>query len=79
MALSTLIVKCVQFQWIELYYFVQPKKFVAALQRVAEQTYNNMFTMQQMRQLSKVRVIMLYLVGSFQNEFKCSESISLVD
>ncbi|XP_059176311.1 DNA helicase MCM8-like [Physella acuta] len=31
----------------------QPKKFVSALQRVAEQTYNNIFTVQQMRQLSK--------------------------
>ncbi|GFO02710.1 DNA helicase mcm8-like [Plakobranchus ocellatus] len=31
----------------------QPKKFVSALQRVAEQTYNNLFTMDQMRQISK--------------------------
>ncbi|CAL1526212.1 unnamed protein product [Lymnaea stagnalis] len=30
-----------------------PKKFVAALQKVAEQTYNNLFTVQQMRQISK--------------------------
>ncbi|KAK7466622.1 hypothetical protein BaRGS_00037279, partial [Batillaria attramentaria] len=31
----------------------QPKKFVAALQRVAEQTYNSIFTVQQMRQIAK--------------------------
>ncbi|XP_005096787.1 DNA helicase MCM8 [Aplysia californica] len=31
----------------------QPKRFVSALQRAAEQTYNNIFTIQQIRQLSK--------------------------
>ncbi|KAK7103109.1 DNA helicase MCM8-like [Littorina saxatilis] len=30
----------------------KPKKFVAALQRVAEQTYNSIFTVQQMRQIA---------------------------
>jgi len=32
----------------------QPKKFIAALQRVAEQTYNSIFTVQQMRQIAQV-------------------------
>lgn len=31
----------------------QPKKFVAALQKMAEQTYNSIFTVQQMRQIAK--------------------------
>ncbi|XP_071080734.1 DNA helicase MCM8-like [Haliotis cracherodii] len=31
----------------------QPKRFVAALQKVAEQTYNSIFTVQQMRQIAK--------------------------
>ncbi|RUS75437.1 hypothetical protein EGW08_016816, partial [Elysia chlorotica] len=31
----------------------QPKKFVSALQKIAEQTYNNIFTVDQMRQISK--------------------------
>ncbi|OWF54901.1 DNA helicase MCM8-like [Mizuhopecten yessoensis] len=31
----------------------QPKKFVAALQKISEQTYNSIFTIPQMRQISK--------------------------
>ncbi|CAG5115856.1 unnamed protein product, partial [Candidula unifasciata] len=31
----------------------QPKRFVSALQKIAEQTYNSIFTVQQMRQISK--------------------------
>lgn len=31
----------------------QPKRFIAALQKVSEQTYNSIFTMQQMRQIAK--------------------------
>lgn len=31
----------------------QPKKFVAALQKIAEQTYNSIFTVPQLRQISK--------------------------
>ncbi|XP_033753343.1 DNA helicase MCM8-like [Pecten maximus] len=31
----------------------QPKKFVAALQKIAEQTYNSIFTIPQLRQISK--------------------------
>lgn len=32
----------------------QPKRFIAGLQKVAEQTYNSIFTVQQMRQIAKV-------------------------
>ena len=32
----------------------QPKRFIGALQRVSEQTYNSIFTIQQMRQIAKV-------------------------
>lgn len=32
----------------------QPKKFVGALQRVSERTYNSIFTIQQMRQIAQV-------------------------
>ncbi|XP_041352396.1 LOW QUALITY PROTEIN: DNA helicase MCM8-like [Gigantopelta aegis] len=31
----------------------QPKRFIAALKKVAEQTYNSIFTIQQMRQIAK--------------------------
>lgn len=32
----------------------QPKKFIAALQRISDQTYNSIFTIQQMQQIAKV-------------------------
>ncbi|XP_055892366.1 DNA helicase MCM8-like [Biomphalaria glabrata] len=31
----------------------QPKRFISGLQRISEQTYNNIFTLQQMRQVAK--------------------------
>ena len=34
----------------------QPKKFVAALQRISDQTYNSIFTIQQMQQIAKVKL-----------------------
>ena len=37
----------------------QPKRFIAALQRMAERTYNSIFTVQQMRQIAKVVLLNL--------------------
>ena len=32
----------------------QPKKFIAALQRISDQTYNSIFTIEQMQQIARV-------------------------
>ncbi|XP_006822145.1 DNA helicase MCM8-like [Saccoglossus kowalevskii] len=42
----------------------QAKKFIAALSRIAEQTYNSLFTVQQMRQIARDASIM---VGDFED------------
>ncbi|XP_076114313.1 DNA helicase MCM8-like isoform X2 [Mytilus galloprovincialis] len=50
----------------------QPKRFIAGLQKVAEQTYNSIFTVQQMRQIAKdcgVQVLDFEgFIGSLNNQ-----------
>ncbi|XP_053384109.1 DNA helicase MCM8-like [Mercenaria mercenaria] len=43
----------------------QPKKFIAALQRISDQTYNSIFTIQQMQQIAKDLGMNIADFGSF--------------
>ncbi|XP_060580099.1 DNA helicase MCM8-like [Ruditapes philippinarum] len=43
----------------------QPKKFVAALQRISDQTYNSIFTVQQMQQIAKELGMNILDFGTF--------------
>lgn len=43
----------------------QPKKFIAALQRISDQTYNSIFTIQQMQQIAKELGMNIGDFGSF--------------